>query len=111
MARSTAARGTSALHITNGDAALYLLGKAGILGTHLAWRDALNDGPVPFGFSLEKTSETRAHYLALHGYGSPIKLIHEFERRDAQVRRAAEFEEVVLWFEHDLYDQLQLLQA
>ncbi|MGC9991844.1 MAG: DUF1835 domain-containing protein [Candidatus Cybelea sp.] len=100
-----------ALHITNGDAALYLLGKAGILGTHVAWRDALNDGPVPFGFSLEKTSETRAQYLALRGYGSPIKLIHDFERRDAQVRRAAEFEEVVLWFEHDLYDQLQLLQA
>ncbi len=100
-----------ALHITNGDGALYLLGKAGILGTHLAWRDALNDGPVPFGFSLEKTSETRAHYLASRGYGSPIKLIHDFERRDAQVRRAAEFEEVVLWFEHDLYDQLQLLQA
>jgi hypothetical protein len=104
-------RDTAALHITNGDAALYLLGKAGILGTHLAWRDALNDGPVPFGFSLERTSETRAHYLASHGYGSPIKLIHDFERRDAQVRRAAEFEEVVLWFEHDLYDQLQLLQA
>ena len=105
------ARSTLALHITNGDAALYLLGKAGILGTHLAWRDALNDGPVPFGFSLEKTSETRAQYLASHGYGSPIKLIHDFERRDAQLRRAAEFEEVVLWLEHDLYDQLQLLQV
>lgn len=105
------ARSTAALHITNGDGALYLLGKAGILGTRLAWRDALYDGPVPFGLSLEKTSETRAHYLASRGYGSPIKLIHEFERRDAQLRRAAEFEEVVLWFEHDLYDQLQLLQA
>jgi hypothetical protein len=105
------ARSTVALHITNGDGALYLLAKAGILGTHLAWRDGLNDGPVPFGFSLEKTSETRAQYLASRGYGSPIKLIHDFERRDTQVRRAAEFEEVVLWFEHDLYDQLQLLQA
>jgi hypothetical protein len=49
--------------------------------------------------------------LSGRGYASPIKLIHEFERRDAEVRRAAEFEEVVLWFEHDLFDQLQLLQA
>jgi hypothetical protein len=48
--------------------------------------------------------------LAERGYGSPIKLIHDFERRDAHVRRADEFEEVVLWFEHDLFDQLQLLQ-
>jgi hypothetical protein len=81
------------------------------LGTHVAWRDALNEGPVPAGFSLEETSALRARYLAERGYGSPIKLIHDFESRDAQLRRAGEFGEIVLWFEHDLYDQLQLLQA
>jgi hypothetical protein len=99
------------LHFTNGDGALYLLKKAGILGTHVSWRDALNEGPVPAGFSLEGTSALRATYLAVRGYGHPIKLMHEFERRDALLRRADEFDEIVLWFEHDLYDQLQLLQA
>ncbi len=98
------------LHVTNGDGALYLLKKAGIPGTHLAWRDALNEGPVPAGLTLEKASGLRARYLAERGYGNPIKLIHDFERRDVQLRRAREFQEVVLWFEHDLYDQLQLLQ-
>ena len=77
----------------------------------MAWRDALNEGPVPAGLSLEATSALRAQYLAARGYGNPIKLIHDFERRDTLVRRAGEFQEVVLWFEHDLYDQLQLLQA
>jgi hypothetical protein len=105
------ARSAATLHITNGDGALYLLKRAGILGTHVAWRDALNEGPVPPGLSLEETSALRARYLAERGYDSPIKLIHDFARRDAQVRRAEEFDEVVLWFEHDLYDQLQLLQA
>jgi hypothetical protein len=105
------ARTLATLHITNGDGALYLLKKSAILGTHLAWRDALNEGPVPAGLSLEETSALRARWLAERGYDNPIKLIHDFERRDAQVRRAEEFEEVVLWFEHDLYDQLQLLQA
>jgi hypothetical protein len=99
------------LHVTNGDGALYVLKKAGILGTHLAWQDALNDGPVPAGLSLEETSALRAHYLAARGYGSPIKLIHDLQRRDALLRRASDFDEVVLWFEHDLYDQLQLLQT
>jgi hypothetical protein len=56
-------------------------------------------------------SAVRARYLAERGYGSPIKLIHDFVRRDQQVRHADEFDEVVLWFEHDLYDQLQLLQV
>jgi hypothetical protein len=88
-----------------------LLKKAGILGTHMAWRDALNDGPVPAGLSLEQTSTLRARYQAERGYGNPIKLIHEFQRRDEQIRRAGEFDEVVLWFEHDLYDQLQVLQT
>lgn len=81
------------------------------MGTHVAWRDALNEGPVPAGLSLEETSAVRARYLAQRGQGSPIRLIHDFTRRDAQLRRAAEADEVVLWFEHDLYDQLQLLQA
>lgn len=90
---------------------LQLLKKAGIVGTHVAWRDALNEGPVPAGLSLEETSALRARYLAQRGYGNPIRLIHDFERRDALVRRAGEFDEVVLWFEHDLYDQLQLLQS
>jgi len=104
-------RSAAALHITNGDGAVYLLKKAGILGTHLGWRDGLNEGPVPAGLSLEETSALRARYLAERGYGSPIRLIHDFARRDAAIRRAGEFDEVVLWFEHDLYDQLQLLQA
>jgi hypothetical protein len=77
----------------------------------VAWRDSLNEGPVPAGLSLEATSALRARYLAARGYGNPIKLIHDFERRDALIRRANEFDEIVLWFEHDLYDQLQLLQA
>ncbi len=105
------ARMRETLHITNGDAALYLLKKAGILGTHVAWRDSLYDGPVPGGLSLEETSTLRANYLAQRGYGNAIRLIHDFQRRDALVARAGGFEEVVLWFEHDLYDQLQMLQT
>ncbi len=105
------ARSAATLHVTNGDGALYLLKKAGILGTHLAWRDALNDGPVPAGLSLEETSAVRANYLAQRGFANPIRLIHDFAQRDAQLRSAGDFEEVVLWFEHDLYDQLQILQV
>jgi hypothetical protein len=103
-------RTAATLHVTNGDSVLYLFRKAGITGTHVAWRDALNDGPVPAGLTLEQMSERRAEYLAMRKMGSPIKIIHDFEARDAQLRKAATFEEVVLWFEHDLYDQLQVLQ-
>jgi hypothetical protein len=100
----------STLHVTNGDAVVYLFEKAGVVGTHLPWRDVLHEGPVPSGGTLEELSRIRASYLASRGFAKPIKVWHEFTSRDATIRRAAEFSEVVLWFEHDLYDQLQLLQ-
>jgi Domain of unknown function (DUF1835) len=98
------------LHITNGDSVLYMWKKAGLLGTHLAWRDALHEGPVPSGLPLEEVSRLRADYLARRGYGNAIKIHHDFQKRDAIIRKAGEFDEIVLWFEHDLYDQLHLLQ-
>ena len=98
------------LHVTNGDAVVYLFKKAGVVGTHLPWRDMLHEGPVPPGATLEELSRVRGEYLASRGFGKPIKLLHDFAARDATLRRAPEFAEVVLWFEHDLYDQLQLLQ-
>lgn len=102
-------RTVASLHVTNGDAVIYAFKKAGILGTHLAWRDVLHEGPVPAA-PLEHCSRVRGTYLASRGYGRPIKLLHDFETRDATIRRAGEFDEIVLWFEHDLYDQLQILQ-
>ncbi|HTU83907.1 MAG TPA: DUF1835 domain-containing protein [Candidatus Acidoferrales bacterium] len=104
------ARSAAALHVTNGDSVLYLFRKAGIAGTHLAWRDSLNEGPVA-DLPLEALSALRAGYLAERGFGPPIKIFHDFEVRDALLRRASTFAEVVLWFEHDLYDQLQILQV
>jgi hypothetical protein len=104
------ARTAATLHVTNGDSVLYSFRKAGIAGTHLAWRDVLHEGPVPANAPLERTSEVRARYLSERGYGNPIKIFHDFQRRDAQLLKADTFEEIVLWFEHDLYDQLQLIQ-
>lgn len=98
------------LHITNGDAVVYLFKKAGVIGTHLPWRDVLHEGPLASGVSLEQLSRVRGEYLATRGFGNPIKLLHDFATRDATFRRAPEFSEIILWFEHDLYDQLQLLQ-
>lgn len=100
----------NALHITNGDSVLYSWKKAGLLGTHLAWRDVLHEGPVPAGLTLEELSRVRADYLSRRGYGSGIKIHRDFEKRDAAVREAAKYDEIVLWFEHDLYDQLHILQ-
>jgi hypothetical protein len=98
------------LHVTNGDAVLAGFRAANIGGEQLAWRDVLHDGPVPMTATLEELSEVRARALAAFGWGAYAELRASFARRDAALARRGEHEEVVLWFEHDLYDQLQLLQ-
>jgi hypothetical protein len=98
------------LHITNGDSAAERIRAAGIAGTILPWRDVLHEGPVPGGLPLERLSAVRADYIASLGWG-PVEEVHrQFAERDRALMASAHQDEVVLWFEHDLYDQLQLIQ-
>lgn len=98
------------LHVTNGDSAVERLRAAGIDGEVLPWRDVLHDGPVPGGLSFDELRAVRAGFIAGNGWGSREAMLREFAERDAALARFRDHEEVVLWFEHDLYDQLQLLQ-
>ena len=99
------------LHITNGDCAVEVLRKAGMKGETLPWRDVLHEGPVDARLPLEAHSKLRAEFIASAGFGSKESAEKQFAERDAALRGSATHEEVVLWFEHDLYDQLQLIQV
>jgi Domain of unknown function (DUF1835) len=98
------------LHITNGDGAGNGIAQSGISGTVLPWRDVLHEGPVPAGLSLRELRETRARFLADRGWATYDRALADFARRDAILAAFRDHDEVVLWFEHDLYDQLQLVQ-
>jgi hypothetical protein len=98
------------LHITNGDATATVMEKAAIAGEILPWRDVLHEGPVPAGLSLEQMSEFRAQFIADCGWQTREKARADFRARDTKLASFREYQEVILWFEHDLYDQLQLLQ-
>jgi hypothetical protein len=97
------------LHVTNGDAAAGALRHAGFAEV-LPWRDVLHEGPVREGLSREQLSEERARFIAEAGWAPFEKASGDFRARDRVLSFAGTHEEVVLWFEHDLYDQLQLLQ-
>lgn len=99
------------LHVTNGDVAVERMREGGLRGDYLPWRDVLHDGPVPLAATLEELSATRVRYLAAQGFGEEAMIAQAFAERDAALERYAEYREVVFWFEHDLYDQLQLIQV
>jgi len=98
------------LVITNGDAAGELLRKTLSGAEVLPWRDVLYEGPVPLTSTLEELTEIRVAHLAAAGGGNAQSIEFELTARDRGLGMSGEFERVVLWFEHDLYDQLQLLQ-
>ncbi|MBI1898597.1 MAG: DUF1835 domain-containing protein [Acidobacteria bacterium] len=96
------------LHVTNGDSAAAKIRAAGVGGDVLVWLDCLHEGPVPAGFTREELNDIRAKFIAECGWESYSKVVAAFETRDAWLLAAPD---VALWFEHDLYDQLQLIQA
>ncbi len=100
---------TSVLHITNGDSAGDLIRASGIAGDVLTWRDVLHEGPVP-DLPLAELSRVRADFLAGQGLGDAARLRDDFADRDATLMRFTDHDQIVLWFEWDLYDQLQLIQ-
>lgn len=98
------------LHVTNGDSVVGSLEKSGIPGRFIAWRDVLHEGPVPAGMGVADLRRVRAEFLAERYGRSHEAILAEFSRRDLELDQAGEDSEVVLWFEHDLYDQLQLIE-
>ena len=99
------------LHLTNGDHAVDVLRAAELPGSYLPWRDVLHEGPVPAGMNLPNLSRVRSEFIASCGWGKPAELTRQFLARDAALEASVNEDEVVLWFESDLYDQLQLCQV
>ncbi len=98
------------LHITNGESVTSTFRQVRFPGTYLAWNDVLHDGPVPQTATLSELSDIRAQALAEFGGGDYEKLRSGFAARDRMLQDFRKHQDVVLWFEHDLYDQLQLIQ-
>ena len=92
------------LHITNGDSTAESLCQIFPQDEVLPWRDVLHEGPVPQGQGLR---EVRARFLAGQGWVTFDAVHADLAHRDTTLDSAKG--KVVLWFEHDLYDQLQLL--
>jgi hypothetical protein len=95
-----------ALHVSNGDS-------TDVPGTGLArrviyWRDILHEGPVP-DVAPAELRRIRADYLAGSQGVDRAEVLRQFTERD-QALEANRDGEYVLWFEADLYDQLQITE-
>ena len=96
----------AALHVSNGDATD--LPGTGLARRLLYWRDVLHEGPVP-AVPPEELRQIRTTFLLQHNADDRAEGTAMFAERDRSLA-ANRDGEYVLWFEADLYDQLQIIQ-
>lgn len=101
------------LHVTNGASAVLVLQHAALEGDFLSWDDVLHEGPVRGDLAPADRRAERATFIAGAGWASDAATVEAtFTARDARLAAALrEGEPVALWFEHDLYDQWQLVEV
>ena len=97
------------LHIVNGESTAGTLEQSFVPGERFSFRDALLNGPTPFGLSGQEWRRMRAQHLA-EAYGLDLQeCLQVLLNQEEKLATLAEHEEVVLWFEHDLFCQTNLL--
>jgi hypothetical protein len=108
---------TRYLHVANGTSVTTTLETAGVPGIKSIWADPLHEGPVPAGLSDDQLLEVRRQYLAAPfgplvaaGEDPALDPVNDMRAWRAVIARRDRYDELVLWFEHDLFDQLNLIQ-
>jgi len=97
------------LHVINGESTAQTLKQSGVVGEHLVWKEALIWGPTPGNLSATEWCRVRADFLAGANGMDAQQCFEDLMQQEAMLGRLANHDEVVLWFEFDLFCQLNLI--
>ncbi|WP_128544436.1 DUF1835 domain-containing protein [Larkinella soli] len=96
------------LHVLNGDSTAQSFAEANLPGDVVTWREALSEGPVlAASGSFDDLWAVRRRWLEGEDTAGTYdrKVVREFEK----LSRFTDYDEVCLWFEHDLFCQINLV--
>jgi hypothetical protein len=99
------------LHIVNGGATTTGLHRAAIGGEIVEYADVLHEGPVLPDADTDAWLDTRAAFLAECDWAEAAEVKRYIGAWQERVAHPRDFDEVVLWYEHDLFDQLLLIRV
>jgi hypothetical protein len=112
-------RTTRFLHVANGTSTTRTIEAAGLPGVTSIWADPLYEGPVPGGATDDELVDVRMQFLreltgeapAPGGAETALDPPHDLRAWRTAIAGHDGYDELVLWFEHDLFDQLNLVQV
>ena len=90
-------------HIHNGDVVAEQARRDGLPGDHIAFREALACGPGT------RDLETRAEFIAGSHGQNLLRVRNDMIEMERAIDEASSADEIVLWFEHDLFCLVNLL--
>lgn len=99
------------LHIRCGSDIRQTLEAAAVPGDFLEFADPVCRGPVPAGADAAGLHRLRGRFIAeAWRQGTPVHCQACLEREWVALADVANYDRVILWFEHDLYDQAILIR-
>ena len=98
------------LHVANGTSTTMSIDASGIGGAVSIWADPLYEGPVPGGISDEALLDVRASFHSNPDDPASTDPVNDLRRWRDVIDASGAYDELVLWYEHDLFDQLNLVQ-
>ena len=96
------------LHLLNGDSTLHQFRKTNIEGDTIVWREILCEGKAVADLSTEQFWNTRQVFLQQFVTDFDPQQYEQLKRTFQNIK-LSNYEEIVLWFEYDLFCQINLL--
>ena len=98
------------LHVANGTCTTRLIERTEIGGAVSIWADVLYEGPVPGSIPDEALIDVRGSFLRNLDDPASADPVNDLRRWRDAIDASDAYDELVLWYEHDLFDQLNLVQ-
>lgn len=101
----------SVLHVVNGDITAQILKQTTIQGKVVVWRELLCEGPIEIEVGSDDFWMNRYNYFKTNFGVERLEYFDKTIKEIIQLEDLEEIDEVVLWFEYDLFCQVNLLAA
>ena len=98
------------LHVANGSCTTRSIEASGIGGAFSLWADPLHEGPVPGSISDDALVDVRESFHRTPDNPAAADPVNDLRRWRETIAASDAYDELVLWYEHDLFDQLNLVQ-
>lgn len=99
------------LHITDGESVAGTLRESGIPGEVSIYGDLMYEGPAPAGLNAQAWRDARAGFIAESGYATREEAARYLKSCDDALAAFSRHEEVLIWLDHRLSDQLILIRT